>query len=372
MNALNLSENIMRLRHERKITQEELADFVGVTKAAVSKWESGKSTPDILLLPKLASYFDVTVDELMGYEPQLSKEQIRRIYGELCTTFAKEPFQEAIARVRNYTHQYYSCYPFLLQLAVLYLNHFMLSENQEEGKEILKETEDLCNRVLERCQDVSVREDAASLKAVLYLQMGRTREAIEILEEVADPLRISRQNDMVLVQAYRQEGEIEKAKNYTQISTYLNLLSLIGSETVFLSIYEDAPDRCEETIRRVKRLMELYCLDELHPNMAAQFYYQAAVMYGINGQKKRTLKELEHFEKCVCIILDRPQILLSGDDYFDRLGEWIERLPLGDMLPRDKTFVRQSALQGLEHPVFSDLRETEAFKKICSHISDEG
>lgn len=43
MNALNLSENIMRLRHERKITQEELADFVGVTKAAVSKWESGVS-----------------------------------------------------------------------------------------------------------------------------------------------------------------------------------------------------------------------------------------------------------------------------------------------------------------------------------------
>ena len=43
MNALNLSENIMRLRHERKITQEELADFVGVTKAAVSNFYCGIS-----------------------------------------------------------------------------------------------------------------------------------------------------------------------------------------------------------------------------------------------------------------------------------------------------------------------------------------
>lgn len=41
MNALNFSENIAGLRREKKITQEQLADFVGVTKASVSKWETG-------------------------------------------------------------------------------------------------------------------------------------------------------------------------------------------------------------------------------------------------------------------------------------------------------------------------------------------
>ena len=41
MDKLNLSENIIRLRHEKKLTQEELADFMGVTKASVSKWEKG-------------------------------------------------------------------------------------------------------------------------------------------------------------------------------------------------------------------------------------------------------------------------------------------------------------------------------------------
>lgn len=43
MNALNISENIIRLRHERKLTQEQLAGFIGVTKASVSKWETGVS-----------------------------------------------------------------------------------------------------------------------------------------------------------------------------------------------------------------------------------------------------------------------------------------------------------------------------------------
>ena len=54
--------------------QDELATFLGVTKASVSKCENGQSMPDILLLPELATYFDVSVDELLGYEPQLSKE----------------------------------------------------------------------------------------------------------------------------------------------------------------------------------------------------------------------------------------------------------------------------------------------------------
>ena len=74
MHTLDISENIYRLRHERKITQEQLAAFIGVTKASVSKWETGQSTPDIILLPQLAAYFDVSVDALIGYRPQLSKE----------------------------------------------------------------------------------------------------------------------------------------------------------------------------------------------------------------------------------------------------------------------------------------------------------
>ena len=101
-NALNLAENIIRLRHDKKITQEQLADFVGVTKASVSKWETKQSMPDILLLPQLAAFFDVTIDELLGYEPQLSKEQMQKIYLELASDFAKNPFEEVIGRVHDF------------------------------------------------------------------------------------------------------------------------------------------------------------------------------------------------------------------------------------------------------------------------------
>ena len=80
MYSINFSDNIAKLRKERKITQEQLAEFVGVTKASVSKWETGQSMPDVLLLPQLATFFDVTIDDLIGYEPQLSTEQMLKIY----------------------------------------------------------------------------------------------------------------------------------------------------------------------------------------------------------------------------------------------------------------------------------------------------
>lgn len=52
---------------------------MGVSKAAVSKWETGLSYPDITLLPVLAAYFNISIDELMGYEPQMGKEDIRKL-----------------------------------------------------------------------------------------------------------------------------------------------------------------------------------------------------------------------------------------------------------------------------------------------------
>ena len=54
-------ENIIRLRKDKGVTQEQMADFLGVTKASVSKWETKQSMPDISLLPIIASYFDVSM-----------------------------------------------------------------------------------------------------------------------------------------------------------------------------------------------------------------------------------------------------------------------------------------------------------------------
>ena len=59
MNELNFSDNIVKLRHKKKITQEQLADFIGVTKASVSKWENGTSDPSTSNLLALAKLYGI-------------------------------------------------------------------------------------------------------------------------------------------------------------------------------------------------------------------------------------------------------------------------------------------------------------------------
>ena len=66
MNEINLSDNIIRLRHKHKLTQEQLANFIGVTKASVSKWENGTSDPSTSNLLALAKLYGISAEELLN------------------------------------------------------------------------------------------------------------------------------------------------------------------------------------------------------------------------------------------------------------------------------------------------------------------
>ena len=94
---LNIGENIRRLRRAADMTQEQLADKLGVAYQSVSRWENGTTYPDMELLPVLAGIFGVTVDELIGMEESKKKEQISERfceYRDLC--YSDTPDSKAI------------------------------------------------------------------------------------------------------------------------------------------------------------------------------------------------------------------------------------------------------------------------------------
>lgn len=75
---MNIADRMQSLRKTKGISQEELADIVGVSRQAVSKWESEQSTPDVEKIILLSDYFDVTTDYLLrGVEPA-AEGQCRR------------------------------------------------------------------------------------------------------------------------------------------------------------------------------------------------------------------------------------------------------------------------------------------------------
>ncbi len=72
----NLQLRITELRRQQGISQQQLAERLGVAFQTVSKWETGTTMPDIAMLPELAAYFQVSVDQLLGLRPLPEEEYL--------------------------------------------------------------------------------------------------------------------------------------------------------------------------------------------------------------------------------------------------------------------------------------------------------
>ena len=89
---MNIAANITKLRKERGMTQEALAEVIVVSAQTISKWENSTTYPDVALLPVIADVFDVTIDALYGRESvgrsQSSESAIEQVIEQVRRTFA--------------------------------------------------------------------------------------------------------------------------------------------------------------------------------------------------------------------------------------------------------------------------------------------
>lgn len=79
LNAFMIGTNVKKLREERKVTQQQLADAIGISFQAVSKWECETAIPDVGLLPDIADYFNVSIDELFKENMSVYKNKAERL-----------------------------------------------------------------------------------------------------------------------------------------------------------------------------------------------------------------------------------------------------------------------------------------------------
>lgn len=370
MNSLNIAENLINLRRKRGVTQDELAAYLNITKASVSKWETKQSYPDILLLPQIASYFDVSIDDLLGYQPQLSPEQIKKCYLDLAEDFAKLPFDEVFVKSKKLVKEYYSCYPLLMHIANLWVNHYMLSENQEKQQSVLHQTTDLCNHIINGCADVAICSNAIQIKAMINLIFGNAKEVIEEIEPLLESNQFRLEADPLLLQAYIMTGDLQKANLYNQIGIYSSLLGLVSSSISFINFNITDQKLCEETILRLKKVIDAYDLEHLHPNTALQFHYLSAVYYCTSNQIDKALDEFKIFVLGSIKFIENG-LALKGDNYFNRIEEWFDKLPLKAEAPRNEKVVFESILPAIENPVFSVLFETKEYKNLKNILENK-
>lgn len=370
MHELRIAENLIRLRHKRKITQEELADYIGVTKGSVSKWEKNISKPDLQTIPVLATFFGVTIDELLGYLPQLSKDEIQKLYLDYSNSFAVSDFDKTVEDIRTTVKHYYSCYPLVFQMCVLLLNHYLLAKTQKLQTELLHYMKDLCDHIIAHCADLNLCKDTLILKALILMGGGQYKEALQILEADSDPRTLSRESDSVLVSAYLMNGDREKACDFAQITMYLNLFSLVELSAKYLTVAASDQNAFDMTVERVESLIDSYQLVKLNANAVSVFEYQAALGYLQFDDPDAALTHTRKYLDGIRTLLSDEEYRLHGDRYFNRIDHWIEQLANGSVSPRArKTFVKDIAAS-LSHPLFEKLKDDNTFRRLQNQLKE--
>lgn len=364
MKELHIADTILTKRREKGVTQEELAAYIGVSKAAVSKWETGQSYPDITFLPQLAAYFNISIDELIGYEPQMTTQDIRKLYHELCEEFANEPFDQVLEKCRGIIKKYYACFPLLLQMAILLINYSLTLAKQERKKELVKECRALFIRIKEESGDVELCRQAIHMEAFCQILLQEPEPVLGLLEGVTVPMLSP---ETLLANAYVLLGKPEKAKETMQIGIYQHLLSLIEGAAVFFSLYLDKPDKFEEIVRRTLGLCDLYEIDQLHPTMMLSVYLSAAQGWCTLGKTEQAIDLLRRY--CVIVQGLPSKLELHGDEFFDLLDNWFETFELGTLMPRDEKSVRKSMKDAIANsPVFAPLARDPRFLSILDKL----
>ncbi|MEG0261411.1 MAG: helix-turn-helix transcriptional regulator, partial [Lysinibacillus sp.] len=303
-------------RKELRVTQEQIAYYVGVSRAAVSKWEKGQSYPDITLLPKLATYFNVSIDLLLGYEPQMTKERITSTYAMFAKRLGSEPFEQVDQQIDEMIAEYYSCFPFLLKMAQLYMNYYPKSANPNQ---ILDKCLTLCERIKMQSHHYQLSSEATTLEAFIYIFQGKPEQVLELLGEEA---AIQYGTEQLIATAHTMLGAQEKAKEVLQVSMYQQMVGFISNATETLLLEIDHPTYFDETIKRIQQLIGTFHIANLNPNVALIFYIKAAGGYMMKNQTEQALQMVERYTK-ICCTLKFP-LELNGDAYFYKLGHWID------------------------------------------------
>lgn len=367
MKEIHLGRILVQNRHKHGITQEELAAYIGVSKAAVSKWETGNTYPDIVLLPKLASFFNISVDELIGYKPQMTREDIRKLYHQLTNEFSSLPLDTVLEHCRKIVKDYFSCFPLLFQIGSLLVNHSMLTQNSEKTTQILEEARDLFIRVRTETDDMELAKQALSMEAFCFLSLGQPDKVLDLLES-SDFISPILPPEPLLASAYQMMNNIEAAKRISQTGIYQSVINLFHLLSSYLRLCLDDPVSFEETYQRTIALVDIFQIQTLHPGILMAFYISAAQAYMTLGNTEKVISLLEQYTQLVNSNI--YPLHLHGDSYFYLLDDWLENtLALGSDLPRNEKVIRQSMIDAVRNnPIFTPLKDHARFQAILLHL----
>lgn len=363
--SIEIGRVIKKLRKEQDITQEKLAEYLGISYQAVSKWENETALPDITLVPIIASFFGVTIDKLFQMDEQTKNKRIKEYINKYNELKAIGDVRSRIFLMRKALSEYPRNYLFMLFLASSLANHTGTDEQVAESKDkgYIEEALILCERILEDCTEDSIKHEAIQILCHYYPLYKKTDRAIKLANQIP-PIALSR--EILLQQVYSGENRIrqtqENIMQYIELATN-NLISLSFDREMGKNLtakekilFVEAANTLYETIFSDNNYL-------FYNRQFAWNYRRIAELQCGLGEK---MKAIESLEKA-----------LKYAEAFDNLPDKAKYTSLFQShceYDKDKTAKNWIGTESdmlfhrLNESVFHSIREMPEFKALLSHL----
>lgn len=181
--TLYIGENLKKQRKLKELTQEQLADILGVSFQAVSKWERGEVYPDIELLPTIAEYFGITTDELMGMKEIRDNADAEKILEQQKENMSKGLIKENIELLAEAVKVHPNNYELLTQYA-MNLSFLAVGYQSEEYRQNNQKAARIAERILAECTDTKIRNRVQAELCNYYQNSGEATKALEAADKL--------------------------------------------------------------------------------------------------------------------------------------------------------------------------------------------
>lgn len=171
---IQMGEKIRTLRKSRNLSQEVLAQYLGVSYQAVSKWENSIAMPDVALIPAIASFFNISIDELFDFNRMETERKVQQACWDIAGIRYQEP-EKAEQMLRELLKQYPG--------NEVILNNLLYTMRSPERHE---EVVTICKSILEVTRFDDVKYDVLRILAETYHEMGLQALVKPTLEQIPE------------------------------------------------------------------------------------------------------------------------------------------------------------------------------------------
>ena len=386
---LNLGVKIRQLRRRDGLTQDTLALALGVTAQAVSRWESGGSYPDVEMLPAIANYFHISIDELFGYHDD-REEKIKSIIDTANKILTKQgrtiyqgslsnDVEECVDMLRAASEEFPNEPKILLKLAqALHMwgwNKFGAQGHPDDASGIIEddieynskniywqEAVRVYEKLLKSNPNPKDREIAIRQITPLYCRMGEYEKAKALAND---------QNAIVickeLLLPMATVGEEKARYQGERIMALLLNLRLAISESIALKPAVSSSEYAKQLLLSVINLYETVFVDgrcgSFHWDIGSLYLTLAGYETDSNGSMKNIL---EYFDKGFDHCKEYERIYNEGEyQYSAPLIEALPKIVKGDLTPIGDDFWKKE-LRKFQQNIVDEIRKnpkyTECFK----------